>query len=201
MIPSFGGFFLDPWPQGQPRSRHRPRSPLALGLISSLWIAACQPSPPPTLTPFTPPGETFSVASPQPLATEQETLETELGDIEIFSFTTEVEGVVYAVAYSDYPEAIAADLDPQRVLDGSRDGAVANVQGRLIQERAVTLGEHPGRELTIEANPNTEDRAQVRVRLYLVGSRLYQVLVVVPRDRPDPGTTEQFLESFTLTPG
>jgi hypothetical protein len=72
---------------------------------------------------------------------------------------------------------IGAD-DAKRILDGGRDGAVANTKGKLISEKTIELaGKYPGREIVIRIN-GPAGAVQMRQRFFLVGTKLYQVVVV-----------------------
>ena len=76
-------------------------------------------------------------------------------------------------------------------------GAVANVDGKLLNERRVTLQGHPGREMWVKAESNGE-QGRVHARIYLVGRRLYQMLVAGSEAQFSESDAEYFLDSFQL---
>jgi hypothetical protein len=88
------------------------------------------------------------------------------------------------------------------MLDASRDGSVAKVSGKLIREGKLTLMGNPGRELVIETGSQTgPEIRRLQGRLFIVGNRMYQIMVVAPKDqksRPEPGA---FLQSLKLLGG
>ena len=83
--------------------------------------------------------------------------------------------------------------DPERVLDGARDGAVGNVNGVLRSEQRIALGGHPGRDLVVDV----PGQVVARQRIYLVGRRLYQLIVVTDQPPSSP-EIERSLNSFRL---
>jgi len=104
-------------------------------------------------------------------------------------------GFDYMVGYSDYPAEFAESADPAAILDGARDGAAARLPGTLLEERAISLGEHRGRAISLQ---DASAERIVQLRLLLVGRRLYQFGVATPlRDR-SAAEVEQFLDSFAL---
>lgn len=101
---------------------------------------------------------------------------------------------VYVISFSDYPDAdLKKDLLQKR-LDQARDGAVASVNGMLKAEKAIQLEGHPGRELAIES----AGVVIVRMRMFVVDRRLYQVLVLGPAPILASKEITFFLDSFRL---
>lgn len=74
---------------------------------------------------------------------------------------------LFGVGYADYP-AVDAHL-----LDATRDALVANIRGRLLEEKQVAQNGLAGREFRAESG----DMA-LRARLLFSGPRLYQVVVI-----------------------
>lgn len=137
----------------------------------------------------------FSVLMPKNPSVEVQTVDTPLGPIDIRLFSAELSDIAFVVGYSDYPSAFVAQSNPVVVLNGARDGAVANVQGKLLSENVIFLDGYPGRELRIEG-PDAELTAVSRI--FLVNNRLYQAMVVVPVDQSSTNEISTFLESFAL---
>jgi hypothetical protein len=77
------------------------------------------------------------------------------------------------------------------------DGAVRNIQGKVVRERDLHLGPQRGREVYVEA-PKL-GKAVVRMHYYVVGQRLYQLMVVGAREEVEGRAAEQFFASFRLT--
>ena len=107
------------------------------------------------------------------------------------------EGVVYGVSYSDYSESLVKQTSTEKMLDSGRDGALANTQSKLLSESAISLDGYPGREITASS---PDGKFTARVRVYLVNSRLYQTIVVIPNEVASSPDVLRFLDSFHLLP-
>lgn len=113
---------------------------------------------------------------------------------------------VYSVYYSDLPSDFPHDLEKEvalrkQFLDGARDIVVAKAKGRVLSETDISLAGHPGRMMKM-ALP---DGTVTRTKTYVVGKRIYQVVVVTPGEllAPDGGRFDEtratkFLDSFKL---
>jgi hypothetical protein len=120
---------------------------------------------------------------------------TPAGDIDVHTFIFEQSEVAYSIIYSDFPDALIASRDTEKMLDGARDGAISSVKGTLTAETKITLAEFPGRELKIEA---PDGKHTVVSRVYLVKNRLYQVAVATPKDASVGDDVAKFFSSFKL---
>jgi hypothetical protein len=101
----------------------------------------------------------------------------------------------YAIGWMDFPAG--ATVDPKKALDGARDGAVKGAGGRIKTEKNVKLnGKHPGRDIVFEVIKPIQ--ATGYLRMYMVGKRFYQTLVVEPAAHPDQTSVDKFLESFKV---
>ena len=135
----------------------------------------------------------FKVLMPsEPTHRENET-ESDFGKGTLIMETVEHSGGMFGANYCDYPAEIKKH-SPDRVLDSSRDGCVANLDGKLVSEKKIKLGEHPGRDIQVEV----DGKHIFRARVYLVGQRLYQVVVFGPKELATSKDAEKFLKSFEL---
>ncbi len=103
----------------------------------------------------------------------------------------------YIAAFNDFPDKVIEALPVAKHLDNCRDGNIKSF-GKLISEKKITFGrqKHSGREILLEKADKT---AQYRARIYLVGNRLYQIVLVGPREVVQADTATKYLESFQLT--
>jgi hypothetical protein len=105
---------------------------------------------------------------------------------------------IFDIIYFDYPAEWAADPNAsQALLEGARDGWLLQIQGALIEEHAVSLGNYPGREGMAEAEFNGLPM-KIKYRNYLVRNRCYQIIVWIPKDGTFTAEMEAFLQSFAL---
>ena len=107
-------------------------------------------------------------------------------------------GGVYSVTFADYPPQFK-DVSPKTILDGVRDGMVGQpgLEGKLEYEKDVTIGQGLDkltyREIKIKAGSKV-----VRARLYLIETRLYQVMVTGTEKNTNAAIAEEFLNSFKV---
>lgn len=104
----------------------------------------------------------------------------------------------YMVAFADLPiPAGEPDHVLQKRLDDGVTGATNGVGGKLKDNKRVFLhGRYPGREF---AAAITEPKVgQYRCRMYVVGTRMYQVAVMGVDEFVNTPKTEEFLNSFEL---
>jgi hypothetical protein len=120
-------------------------------------------------------------------------LRTDMGDVVSTRHTADSTDATYDVTFNDYPKDAVKRLTSAKLLDTVRDGLMFQAKGHLASERPVTQGKFPARELEIMA----EDGTLYRIRLLLVGSRLYQLTALArPPAKPDE---QRFFRSFQIT--
>jgi hypothetical protein len=114
------------------------------------------------------------------------------------TFSVEDKNGAFVVTFADLPIPgdEGAELLEKR-LDGSRDGMVGNIKAKLTGDKKIKLaGKYPGREVTADLPGK---KGVIRARIYVVGKRLYQVMVIGTSDTANSGDATKFLESFQLT--
>ena len=127
---------------------------------------------------------------------KEQMLPTPAGPIKLHLFIVERkrENTAFLLGYNDYPpDAIA--LDPEDQFDAVQQGAVANVKGRVLNSRKISLGPIPGREAELEM----PGAGIMIVRYYLSGNRFYQVGMFRVRSvRPDSPDVKKLFDSFKI---
>jgi hypothetical protein len=155
-------------------------------------LAGCKPVP---WTEFKSKDGNFSVLLPGTPTESVQTLTAQSEQIDVQFYTLTTGNTAYMVSYSDYPASIFQTTPIKSILDGARDGAVKNSQGRLINETDIVLGTYPGRELNVESSDGTN---VMRAHLFVVKERLYQVIVITAKGRASSPDLKKFLDSFQL---
>jgi hypothetical protein len=118
------------------------------------------------------------------------------GTLDIYIQLVDKGNRAYILSYLDAPAlASAADDVIQKALDNGRDQAAANLGGKVVSDTKRKLGTYPGREIHIEA----PGLGLYRARMYLVRGRLYQIVVLGPRDVALSKESTSYLDSFKLT--
>ncbi len=155
-----------------------------------------QPDDPPWERIF-PPGEGFSATFRGRPVHSTGTETSPLGPIRLESYTQYLRGrsLLLSVRYFDYPNGALLTDSEQVAYDNLRDGLLAsNVGTTLTGEASISLRGHPGREV----DASTPDEVW-RIRLFLVGGRMFEVGITTTPELADDPDPEAFLGSFRLT--
>ena len=137
----------------------------------------------------------FKVLMPGTVKQYKLDTESDFGKGVLHMNTVEAGKTLYGANYCDFPAEVKK-VPRKQVYDSSRDGAVANMEGKLASEKDTKLGEHPGREIRIDV---AGGKRLFRVRVYLVEQRLYQVVVFGTPEAATSKEADKFLDSFKLT--
>jgi hypothetical protein len=86
--------------------------------------------------------------------------------------------------------------DPQVTLDRTRDNAVRAVNGKLREEKRLTVNGEPARRTVIDM---PDGRVVVMLQI-MRGDQLYQTIAVVSAGAENSADTERFIGSFSLVP-
>jgi len=147
--------------------------------------------------PFVSTAGRFSVISPGRMIESQEAVQTAAGEIMMYLFMYETSSSARLVGYADYEKELVSRVDPEELLNGTRDGAVGNVNGILQKETRITIDGFPGRDLEFSAIIEAKV-VSARARIYLVENRLYQILAL---EESSTGVSDEmiaFIDSFKL---
>ncbi|MDI6739722.1 MAG: hypothetical protein QME74_05100 [Candidatus Edwardsbacteria bacterium] len=164
----------------------------ALGIIFlAALVAGCGRSP---LKEYVVEDGSWAILLPGTPKREVSTIQTAIGPVDQIQYRVGNFNRQYAMAYADFPSFITS-VPAQGLLDGARDGALKNTNARLIDDRARHLGEFLGKEIRAEL-PNTD--IQMRAFIFLVKHRLYQIIVVEPKNGIGSARTDSIFFSFEL---
>lgn len=122
---------------------------------------------------YRPAGGGFALEMPDQWKTEVMNIDTAVGQVKGYTATVEVGAVGFMSMYIPYPPDAVRGRPVEGMLDGARDGAVANVHGRLRSEEKITVDNHPGRQIIIDA-PN--DMVLVQ-KFFVLDAKLIQAIV------------------------
>ncbi|MFL5356999.1 hypothetical protein [Archangium sp.] len=114
------------------------------------------------------------------------------GKVKTAAWTSNVEGVLFSISTADYPEKIVAANPTAAFLNEGKNGLVKQLKGTVKAEEDVTLQGYPGKAFTVSS-----DSGEVKARNFLVGPRLYTLLVLY---NPSIGApqADAFLTSLEL---
>jgi hypothetical protein len=139
----------------------------------------------------------FRAELPGPPERVRRSLDTPAGPAPIEIWLRQDGESAFMVGYTEYPERVRAVVDEDELLASARDGAVAQVGGRLLIDEPREHGGARGKRIAIDADGG---RVRVRGDLFVVGRRLYQVLATTEPEATDSAEVERFLASFRLLP-
>ncbi len=143
--------------------------------------------------PYSYPADGFRATYPAMPQLNRRNIPTNAGSFELRSYVAELGSAALTISVCDYG-AKATGKDPQIILQGVKNAATKNTNASVISEKKISLGNNPG----IEFQARSEN-AQFTARVYLVGSVMYQTLVIAPLDKP-LAESARFLDSFQLIP-
>jgi hypothetical protein len=109
------------------------------------------------------------------------------------------DNIVYGIITTEYPDSIIDSNNPELLANMYRsaiDGAVANVNGKLLSETSITLaGKHGGKEVKVDYG---EGMAIIRMRLFIVKNKMYILQVITLTEKDNNASINEFLNSFQL---
>jgi hypothetical protein len=102
------------------------------------------------------------------------------------TFSAETATTAFIVSYVELPTKAGRPKDQLAHVRETIAGG-----GKLTAERPVTLGRSPGLELVVE-----KDGLVVTERAYVIGRRLYQLMVIAPPGEANARAAQLFFGSF-----
>ena len=146
----------------------------------------------------------FVIAFPGKPGFQTRTVQAAAGPLVNQIYGLDIGVSVFVVSFTDMPFPVPSGNKElvNRALDAGRDRALAGARGKLISEVPLTLDGYPGRNLLY-----SDGDGLTHSRSYIVGNRLYQLLVVSD-DYRNSSTEDQkffkdlvnrFFTSFKLT--
>ncbi len=115
--------------------------------------------------------------------------------VQMYQGSIETPNAAYVATFVDYPADVISRAPPDKHLDNARDGTT---KGHTMRnEKRLTIAQNPGREYVVVRG----DGLVMVVRSFIVGNRLYQLIVVGRPGVDQHPDTAKFLESFRLLTG
>ncbi|MBN1638198.1 MAG: hypothetical protein JW866_04475 [Ignavibacteriales bacterium] len=142
----------------------------------------------------------FAVEFPDQPERMTQSVPTEVGDIEMVYYQSmNASGeVVFMVSYNDYPAELVEMGDPDNMLEEGKNGALGTIAGaKVISSKKIEYDGNPGIEFYATGDSQGYAVA-VKARMYLVGNRLYQVMILGLEGTADEDEMDDFLDTFRL---
>jgi hypothetical protein len=139
----------------------------------------------------------FSVALPE--KPTEKTNKVKVGDMEVdhFIFTVKQTDRAQIITYIDYPKMIIGG-DKEKFIAGVVERNLESLKGGKVAANVpITIGKdkHPGRDVRVEL---PDQKRLYRVRAFLVGERVYQVVVLGPDEFVKSKEVDDYLNSFKV---
>ncbi len=135
-----------------------------------------------------PVGGGFSVM--MPVKPEEETRPGDDLTAHLFSATTD--NAVYTVTYGDYAPSVRFNVDDE--LEANRDNFLKGVDASLKTTKPLTMDGRKGLEFCGE-----NAQASFKSRVFILGTRFYQIIVAVLKGKDDAENSNRFFASFEFT--
>jgi hypothetical protein len=167
-------------------------------LATAVVLAGCGSSAPAqTEWPHTDPVGRFSVVFPNEFDTY--TTKAGEGDAEraVTSATASKGSDQFGVIYSDVPKSFLAAGD-LAVLVKARDTAIEGIKGTLVSSEETTFDSHVALDV-IATSDAASMKGEYHARYILVGTRIYELLVIRKEPKADDTRMRDFFDSFELT--
>lgn len=146
----------------------------------------------------------YSILFPQKVKTERKEIDSEVGKLQLDITMYDASGdekednLIYGLFTTTYPDSIM-NSDKKEILPkffrGAIDGAVKNVQGKLLSEEEISLNDFPGREIRVDYR---DGFAVIKMRCYLVHNVLYMIQTITLTEKEKNTSASYFLNSFKL---
>jgi hypothetical protein len=139
----------------------------------------------------------FSVLMPGTPVAKREAVPTPIGQVVTHFFSLEVQqGTNLTVSFAEVPQGLLGlEGVDDLLLTMARDAAVKQVDGKLLKDEPVKLNQRiPGREFQIDVGLGSI----LRMRVFLVQNRVYQIVAAGPKDYATGKDADKFLDSFML---
>lgn len=108
------------------------------------------------------------------------------------------ENFLYGIITTDYPDSLI-NSDKKEKLDdffkASVDGAVKNVQGKLLSQKVIELNGFPGREVRVDFQNGL---AIIMMRSYLVHNKMFILQTITETKKEGNASALKFYDSFKL---
>jgi hypothetical protein len=121
--------------------------------------------------------------------------QTAAGEIEVHSFIVEPNiQTAYGINYNDIPPKLNLS-NPEPLFDGGQSATIGET-GAITTQRSMKFKGYPAREFEFKAGGKANYSG--KVRLILVGRRLYNLVTVFLTENPHASDAEKFFDSFSI---
>lgn len=138
----------------------------------------------------------FSVQFPDSKGNVKEIKKTGIAEgksFDIFHFMVSKE-IVYDVWYSDISDSILNNTTTEKYLDTMVNQLVTGINGKLLNQSVIKLGDYEGREVKLDAPSDLV----VVARTYIAKDRVYCAIISTNTENSYAEDVHTFLNSFRI---
>jgi len=144
----------------------------------------------------------FKILFPKKPTDQTQTIDSPVGKLTILIHMYEAPGTddnhTYGLMTTEYPDS-TVNSDKKDILDnffnGAVQGAVRNVQGKLLSVETIQLAGYPGRAFRVDYQNGL---AVITMRMYLVKNKMYMIQTITETKKDHNKAMERFMNSFAL---
>jgi len=127
---------------------------------------------------------------------KQATVKAAGGELKTHAFIAEVDvHTAYGVDYTEYPPGMKLVANKQ-TLDRAEASVVTKYDGKVTFQQDTKVGNYPAREFEYVAGGKANYSG--RMKIIIVGQRVYELLVIFLPADPHPADRDRFLQSFQI---
>ena len=141
----------------------------------------------------------FSVLMPSKAEEKTDRQDSAHGPYSSHLFMVRDADEIYLVGWVDYDPSFKFDV--QGELEANRDNLCKGLNATVLDTTKIVLNGYPGIEFTAEI-PDTAENLRnynVKSRVYIVGARPYQLVVLSPKGTDATQDTSRFFSSFEVS--
>lgn len=179
--------------------RTRPRAASAIG-CALLLVSSCGGADFSSWKPYSPEGAAFTVSLPGTPVKEHQLGMNPRGNIETDIYSLDLaEGGFLTITDGVMPPGIDIESGAKEIIDSSVGRIVESASARVRYTRDITIAGYAAREIDAEVpTAAVPGGGRLRARVVLVGTRLYELIGIVPNRQTAEAELDHFLNSFTL---
>ncbi len=133
----------------------------------------------------------FQASYPSPPDLQNKSVQTSAGEFELRSYAAAMGDTELIIGVCDYGSAVEGRSSDLMLL-GAKNSTLSNSASHLVSEKKIALGTNPGLQFEAE-----NSATHFTVRMFIVGTTLYEALVISPINKPFD-QSDRFFDSFQL---
>lgn len=133
----------------------------------------------------------FSLPAPPHFKTQD--ADTDHGKSTIYAYSAPAgNGAVFMVSATEYTGTLT-DAEQAELLASAVKASPTNLKATVISNKKIALEDHSGVELEM-----TSEKWHVRYRIFVVATKMYQLIYMTPAAAPVSPEVDKFLNSFHI---